>query len=339
MVFAEAGSGIGEMVGGLIGLATMGKGGKDELKQAVQLYKDIQDPKYDWSKIKQDQLTLLAKWYPETYEAKVPKEVKLAQDSPQLRQAQLQGIDTLSKMAEQGLPTMERLMVEEAQGKLRSELGSARQQALRNLVETGRGGAGAELATGLATAQQGSNLARQQGSDLIRAALENRLNAASQLASQAGTARQQDINLSQQQADTINRYNQWMSEIQTNAAANAANTRNAADLRNVSEAQRIAEQNAANKTSLAQYNQQNQNQLQTALAQFQLQKAAGTAGALGNLSNAKYAEQAQRLQAAKSIGKGAGQTAGSVFDVMSGAGVLGTGMKGLVSPGQNKFFV
>lgn len=322
MVFSELAGGLGELTGSIVGLATMGKGGKKELKEAVELYKKIKDPDFDKSKLQQEQLVLLAKYYPETYEAEIPNEVKVAQDSPELRKAQMDGIANLTQLSKEGLPTLERAMVEETQGKLAGEVSRARKQALRNLQETGRMSAGTELAAGLAGAQQGSNLARQQGTDVVRAALENRLNATSQLAQQAGQARQQDISLSQQQADTINRYNQWVSALQTQAAQDAANNRNAAQLRNVSEAQRVAEQNATNKMAMAQYNQQNQNQLAQALAQFQLQKAAGTAGALGNLSQAKYAEQAQRLAAAKGIGKGIGTTAGGVADIFTSGGIL-----------------
>ena len=119
----------------------------------------------------------------------------------------------------------------------------------------------------------------------------------------------------------MNRFNQWQSQLQTQAASDAAATRNAGNIRNVSEAQRVAEQNATNQYGVQQANLDRQNQLKQALAGFQLQKAQGTAGALGNLSQAKYAEQAAKMAAAKSIGKGVGSIGGGVMD-MFGGGII-----------------
>lgn len=326
MVASEILGGLGSAIGGIANLfGAAGEGGKKELQEAIKLWENLQDPDYDMTSLKAPQLALVARYFPETYEAKIPDEVKTAQDSPELREAQKAGVQQLMKMAQEGLPTAERAMVEEAQGKVRGEVGRARQQAVRNLQETGRMSGGSELAAGLAAAQQGSQLARQQGTDVARMALENRMNALTAGTSAAGQARGQDIALSQANADTINRFNQWKSQLQTEAAANAAQQRNQAGLYNVTEAQRVADANTAAQYNTQLANIQRQNALREALANFQMGKVQGQAGALTGLSQAKYAEQAARAQQIQSIGQGIGSAAGGVLDIYGGGGGFAPG--------------
>jgi len=326
MVASEILGGLGQAIGGIAVLAgAAGKGGKKELEEAVKVWKQLQEPEFDMKSLKAPELSLIARYFPETYEAVIPAEVKTANDSAELRDAQRSGVQQLMRMGEQGLPTAEKVMVEEAQSKVRGEVGRARQQAVRNLQETGRMSGGAELAAGLAAAQGGSQLARQQGGDVARLALENRMRALEAGTSAAGQARGQDIALSQSQADAINKYNQWKSQLQTEAAANAAATRNQGQLRNVSETQRIAEANQLANYNVALQNLQRQNELRERLFGAQAQKAQGLTGALTGLSQAKYAEQAAKAQQIQGIGQGIGSAAGGVLDLYGGGGGFGAG--------------
>lgn len=326
MVASEILGGLGEMIGSLAVLAGgAGKSGKQSFKEAVKVWQNLQDPQFDMKSLTAPQLQLIAEYFPETYEAVIPPEVKKINDSPELKAAQMKGIEQMGRIAEQGLPTAEKVMAEQTQKQIQSAATGARSQAIRNLQETGRMSSGMELAAGLSAAGAAGETARAAGSDLVRQAIQNQMAAIEAQNQMATQARGQELQKGTAEAEMINRYNQWTTEAQTEAARNAAEQRNVANLRNISESQRIAEQNQLLNYQTQESNLERQNALRQALANFQLSKTQGLAGAYQGLGNAQYAEQAAKAEQIRGIGRGAGTAVGGVLDIYGGGGGFGTG--------------
>ena len=303
--------GLGGAVGGIIGLATMGKGGKDELKEAIQLWRDVQTPGYDMRSLSPPQLRILAEYFPETYEAQVPQEVKLAQEEgPEGRQAQAGAVQYLRGVQEEGLPLAERLAAQEAQGRVAQEARSQDEAVMQNLAARGRLGGGTEAALRAGRGQTAANLARGMGSDLASQAVQNRYRAALDAGQAGGQLRAQDLEKARSNADAVNRFNELTAQMRTQAARDAMEQRAQAQAYNVGTRQRVGEENELARYGTQLENLNRQNQLRGQGFQDTVTKTTGLTGALGGLSQAKYAEQEARLRNAQQIGQGIGGAAG-----------------------------
>lgn len=309
LIGAAAGGGI---VGGTAGLITslLTQGGGDEYKQALQIIQAVQDPQFDFSSISPAQLSLVAKYSPETYSAVVPQDIKLANDSPELRQAEAYGLSQWKQISQEGLPQSERLAAQGGQDSVRRAYRQALDASIRNMQERGQSGGGAESALRSTAGQEAANMARDQGNSLAQMAVQNRLTGLQQMGNVASGMRAQDINLSQGQAQDYNRMQEYISGLQTNAALANAASRQQASNSNVAQAQQLANFNATNKQQTQEGNVNRINDLRAKLAQFRLQKAGAAAGAMGNLGYYQDTEKAGKVNAAAGLGGGVGSLAG-----------------------------
>ncbi len=299
-------------VGGLLAYA-LTEGGEDEYRAAVQTIREVQDPNFDFSKVTPAQLLLVAKYAPEVYEAVVPAEVKLAKDSPELRTAQAQGLQHWQAISREGLSESERLGAIEAQGRVRQGYRQAMEGSLRNLQERGQAGGGAELALRASAGQTSADLARAGGADLAQLATQNRLTGLEQGTELSGQMRWQDIALSRAQAEDYNRFQEFVSQLKTQAAANASASRQQTSNLNVQQGQRIADLNATNRQQTQESNLQRLNQLRDQLARFRLQRASGVSQGLGNLGYYKEAQRAGLVNLGAGVGGGLGSLVGGLY--------------------------
>jgi len=314
------GGGLGNALGGVGGLLAylLSTGGESEYKQAVQVWQKIQDPNFDWTKLSAPELKVAAVLDPQTYNAVVPPEMKQVADSPDVRAAQGQALQGWQTIAKEGLPLQDRLAAEQAQGSVREAHRQAVESSLRDLQERGQTGGGQEIAMRLGAAQQAANLAGQQGKDLASQAIQNRLAALNQVSQQGSALRGQDIALSQAQANTYNQFHQWLSDLQTQAAKDAAQSRMQAAAYNTQNKQQIANANPMLQYQTQQENLNRYNQLQQQQFGNQVTKAAGTTGAMTALGSEQDRQRQALINAASAAGQGIG-------------GALGPG--GLVGPG------
>lgn len=306
----SAGGGLGSLFG-LLGLA--GEGGEDRYRQAINVFATLSDPNFDARALTAPQLEVIREVAPQVYDAVIAQQVALPEDSPQVRGEQMAALQQLAQVRQEGLPIAERAAAQDQQRALASEYTRAQEAVLRNLAERGRLGSGTEVAARMVGNQGGSELARGMGSDLARQAVLNRLAAAYGAADVGGRLRSQDLALSESRSNTMNRFNEFVSNLQTQAARDAATARGAAEAYNVGNAQRVADTNALAAYDVAQQNLNRRNDLEAQRANYALQRAAGQSGALGNLADLQERARSERILAIDRLGQSAGGLLGGLL--------------------------
>jgi hypothetical protein len=306
-----------------------GEGGMGEYKKVVDLWNAIQQPNFDPSKLSAPELKMVAQMAPEVYDAKVPAELKTAQDSPEMRQQLGNSVAAYNDIAQNGMPVEQRLAAQEAQDATRQAYRQGIEASMQDLRSRGMAGSGAETALRLGAGQQAANMGAQQSSDLTRQAIAERLQALKSGSDLAAQTRGQDVALSQSQADDYNAFHRFVSEMDTQAARDAAASRAQAQQYNVGTQQNLANQNSLNKYQVAEGNLNRWNQLQQQQYGNQLEKVQGQSNAYNTLGFAKDAEKVGKIKAAAGIGQGVGSLGDSVLDLgkdKNGSGGLIAGL-------------
>lgn len=309
-------------VGGFAGnLAIMagaaGKGGEDTIREIVNAWRNLKLADYDFRKLDPPTLKIFAEYIPELWEAEVPDDVKVAVDSPEMRAAQVRGVQRLEQVAQEGLPLEDRLATNRTMNAVARETG--RDQAnLRAELAARRGlSASDDLALQL-KGQQGAAAARAtMGSDLLRDSLARRYDAVRALPGVAGAVRGQDIDLSRTNANLINNFNMDVASMRNAAAAANAAARERAGFANASTRQRVGEANVMNRYGNQVRNQEYGNQMRQQRFRDEVTRLGGLSDALGSKAEMEELRRQERAQAIRSLGKSTGQAAGG------GAGLLG----------------
>src|SRR5688572_2213406 len=152
-------------IGSIIGNQTAGKGGYGKLKEIEKLWRDLQQPDFDFSKLTPPQLQVVAEVFPEVYEARVPDEFKMVEDSP-VRADQVSALSQLDQVSREGLPLEDKILGQKAQDKMAAEGSRLRSAITQAFRQRGRAGGGTELAAQFAGSQQGHQLAADMGNNL-----------------------------------------------------------------------------------------------------------------------------------------------------------------------------
>jgi len=308
------GGGIGGAIGGIAVLAGAGgKGGDRYYREAVQVIRAIQDPNFDFRQLTPPQLQILAEIDPQTYEARVPEEVKLIADSTELRGAQVRGVQKYEEAGREGLPLQERLAAQGIQEQAASEASRMNESVLRDMAQRGGAGGGAEIAARMQANQGAANRASQMGSDLALEAARNRLMFSGEAANMAGQVRGQDVDLRARNAASTNQFNQNLANMLTERNRYAADSRQQAQGYNVQQRQGIGEQNVLNRYNTQLQNLNRKNQLEQQLFGARLDKATTLANALGRRGLQKDQDKAAKEEAIQNIGSGVGQIAGGAY--------------------------
>lgn len=298
---------IGGIVSAIINAADPGSSGKKYLKKGLKEWQDLSLPEYE--QLIAPYLQSTGQMTPEIYDAVVRGQFRGIEEDPYAETAQLRNLGRLEEIAREGMPLQDRLAADEAQRAVAQEGSRAREQIISNLARRGRGGSGAELAAKLASAGQQEEMARGMGSDIARMLLDRRLAAIGQMGGELGAYRGQNIGKEAQIAQMQNRYNEFLSNLNTQAAADAARARQAAQQYNLANQQRIADENVMNRyqTQLARNVQQQQG------FQDRLAKTQGITGQYGQLSNLQNALQAQKQARVQAAGAGVDSLLNSVI--------------------------
>ena len=317
---------VGGLVSGIYNIA-QGPGGEKEkkyLKEVRDLYRDMPLPEFE--RLIAPQLIQTGKITPEVYDAFIKEEeAPQIEEDPATREAQLRGLMGMEQVAQEGLPLQDRLRAQDAQRALAGELSRADKSVLSNLARRGRTGGGTELAARLATQGRAAETARGMGSDLAQQSIQNRLMALRAVPEMAGQIRGQDINKLAQNSAIQQRYNEFVSNLKTQAAANAAQQRNMAQAANLAERQRIADFNVMAPYQTA----KDRDQQQQALFGANLQKTGGLAGSLGNLGQLASQREAIRRRQVDALGSGFDDLVGGIIKAKAGgAGGAGAGLLG-----------
>jgi hypothetical protein len=321
---ASAGSGIGGGVGSAAGgiavlLGAGGKGGDAERKRALQVWDKLKAVDFDFREIPAPDLKVFATIFPQLYTAVAPLQPTLVKDSGEMRDVQLRSLAHLERVAQEGLPTAERVAAQEAQRSVGNEAQRAQESALEDLAQRGRLSGGDEIAARIVGNQGARNMAAQQGADLAKLSSANRLYGTQAAADLAGNVRGADTALSGRNADIINRFNEIVSQLGTEQAqANAAAT-NQANFYNAQTKQQVGTQNALGGYEAATANLQRKNALKQQGYENELARLKGLTVQLDSLAEQKDEERRNKIAAISGIGQGVGSIAGGAI----GGGLLG----------------
>jgi len=222
---------------------------------------------------------------------------------PILRQNQMNSLAQLKELSDQGLSTVDRIAMGEANQEATQADKARRASLLSQMAQRGTADSGTQLAMQLSSIQDANQQAQQASNNVAKNAYNNRINAMQQLASQSAGMENSDFNRQAQTAtaqDAIQRFN--------------VGTRNTANQYNTGAKQNIANQTAANANTQEMYNkgllqQDYNNRLDKAKAQIGMNS--------GNASN--QAQSALTAGAGKAnmyaqIGQGLGNATGAAID-------------------------
>ncbi len=154
------------------------------------------------------------------------------------------------------------------------------------------------------------NRMRQGGADIAQARLQNQLGAIGMGGQIAGQMRGQSMQTGMANQDALNRFNEWASNLATQAQADAAASRERAGFANVGEGQRIADYNAQNRQATQTSNLERTNRLRDMDFQNQMAKAQAQANAYMNQGSFNANRAAARDQSLGSLFGALGGLAG-----------------------------
>ena len=314
MPIGDIGAGIGGAIGGIAVLAGAGgKGGDKYYKQALSVWRKIQDPNFDFRDLTAPELKIFGEVFPEVYEAIVPAEVRQIADSPEMRAAQIQGLGQIQEAGREGLPLVDRIAAQKIQDRMAMEGKRSGDAVIRDLAQRGQLCGGEEVVARMAGGQQAMNMAGQMGADLAQEAALNRIRFAGAGAELAGNIRGQDVSTQAQNANMMNRFNELVANMQTQAARDAAQTRSQAQQYNVGTRQRIGEENIMNRYGTQLENLTRKNQLEQALFGARMSKASGLSEALQRYGLKKDQDKAARERNIQQLGSSIGQVGGGLL--------------------------
>ncbi|MDD1713429.1 MAG: hypothetical protein LUQ69_09725 [Methanoregulaceae archaeon] len=317
-ILGDVFGGLGSGIGGLIGLAGQGGGAENAYNRAAELFLKLQEPDFDTSKLSAEDLQIVGEYLPEVYDFVAPKDPQTIAESAEGRAGQVEALNYFENLRDQGMPELMRLDAEEAQNRMAQASRSNRLASMEALRRRGMGMGGDAIAANEMAGQTAADLARSQGNDIAKQAIQARIQAASQAGGLSGTLRSQDLARNEANANIWNNFQRFLSEGQTQAARDAAAARQEAQWANTQNRQRVSEANAANRQALAQRNQEYANTMKQEAYQNALSKAAGAAGQLGNVG--AYRERQNAADVANYAGLGGmfGGALGSAGDLAAG---------------------
>lgn len=262
-----------------------GQQATDYRQKASDLWNNVATPPFDTTPYSKQ--TWLQDFTPETYNPSILPQAQMS-DSPQARSAILQALSQMQGFAKGGLQPADQIALNQIQQSQAGAASSNAATAADALRARGLGGSGAEYASRLAANQGASNAASSLYDNAMKAAMDRQLNATGQAGAMATGLRNQDTSISKQMADITNQYNSHIMDLQTNAAQNAANVRNAANMANLSGHQTTANNNVA----IGNQNLDRNNTLQQQQFGNQTTKVAGQVNALNGQATNASANQA-----------------------------------------------
>jgi hypothetical protein len=313
-------SGLGSLVGGIANqFGAAGEGGMDTRKQAAEIFAQLQQSNFDYRSLSPPQLRVLGELEPQLYDAIVPPEARMVQDSAEGRAGQLQAVQGLGEIAAGGMPLVDRLAAERSAREVQDASRAANEDVLRQMAARGDLGAGDELQARMQANQYSQNAGADLAAQNAEMAALRRLAATGQLGQTAGALRAGDVAVSGKNADIINRFNELFLQNKQQQARDAAMERARVQAANVGRAQDVGDFNAQARYGTERDNLTRQNDLRgRSFDQSLSTRAYGQSGALQGLANAQDAEQRARAEGIVGMGRGVGQIGDSIYGYASG---------------------
>jgi hypothetical protein len=327
MVFGNIGSGVGNIVGGVLGTGNILGGGGDRQRRAGQrAIEDIGLPEFDFSSVSAPVLRQIAQQRPEAFQAILAsQDPALLGESAEGRGGQAQALAQAQQIAAEGLPDLDRLRVQGLQDQIAQASSRQNEAVLSDLRRRGQSSGAAEAVARLQANQSAANQAAEAGRNIQEQSILNRLRGIDASAGQAGALRAGDQTRGLANQSAQNRFNEFVSQLQTGAAGATTAAQNQAQAANAADAQRIADANAINAKQAQLGNIDRQNQLRGATFDAEAQKQGALANAFIGRANAADAAKAGRQKSVTGIAGGVGGLVGGAADVFGAGGGFGSG--------------
>lgn len=299
------------LAGGLAGQEA-GRGDRERanqlMEEALSAFRGIDIPDIQKQQLYFEHLQSQGKLTPEMVAAveQGPSAFESIQTDPKLAQAQMNALQQMQKMGEQGLTAGDLAALAQGLRQAAGQNQAQQAQILQNMEARGVGGSGAELAARLQASQGSADMANQQALAALGQAQNRMLQGVAQSGQMAGTMRGQGFAEQSAKAQASDFIKNWNAQQQqgTNYANVAA--RNQAQGQNLANQQRIAD------TNVGLSNQQQQHNKGLLQQDFmnRMAKATGLAGVVTSPTGAakQYgASGGSKAQGAADVGAGLGQ--------------------------------
>lgn len=239
---------IGSIIGGIIGnnaSEASRDAAKNAINEAVKIIDEVGAPPDLSAKIYYEQLKQAGVITPENEQevkAGLSAYTQIKEDE-QVRNSQISALEQLSNVAGGGLRPEDKAAFNQMKQQTAVESEGKMQQIGQSFQQRGMGGAGAELANKLISAQEGTNRLSSEGDDIAAEASKRALEALSNQANVAGQVRSQDYQKSSDMAAAKDRISQFNAQNSQAVQARNVQNRNAAQQQNLAEAQRVQDLN------------------------------------------------------------------------------------------------
>lgn len=240
------------------------------------LVSKLQTPNFDMSQITPEEYSVVQKYVPKTADVinqVAPQTIQM--NSPQAQQAKTAESDVLGQMqqlAQTGQDPMLALQQNKAQQQALETSNSQNQSMDLNAQQRGLGGSGLAMAAQLANNQNAARNMGLQDQQSVADAANRRMQAGMNASGIASNIYGQQFGQEQANANTINAFNNALTDRRQNVALANTNTLNQANQYNTSQAQNVANANTQ-QTNQAKYDTRNYaNQMQQQQYEDQAQK-------------------------------------------------------------------
>lgn len=228
-----------------------------------------------------------------------PSQLASYEADPRLRQAQLDALDTLSRISsEGGLDAQGRARMEQVRAQTASQERGAREALRQNMAERGLAGSGLEFAAALQGAQGAADRRALEGLNAQAMNEDRRMQALASMADLGGSMRTQDLG----EAEKVS---------QADEAVRRFNLMNRQDISQ----RNLAAQNRAREANVALMNQQRIFNRDAAQREFEnrMKRAQGISNQLGGAAERQAQTGAQLGQTLGGIGQAAIGAGASIF--------------------------
>lgn len=283
-------------------------GADKAMNDALQQFMDIKNPSVEELEHFLPQLVgeyqSVLEASPETLGDSKMEEIQL---DPRLKAAQMQALESMSRMGEEGLTDIEKAELAQIQRQAGAQATAQQNALLQELASRGAGGSGLEVAARLQAGQSQADRASQQGMMQAAQAQQRALTALSQAGSLGGSIRGQEFGEQSQKAqsaDAISRFN--------------LEQKLAQQRRNVEEQRRIQHANLAERQRIAEQQANMQRQLREQAYQRQLELARARSQTQMDMTNILRGNAQDTANRGTQMGAGIGQMIGLVGKNMGG---------------------
>ena len=286
----------------------------------AQIDKNWKLPVLDRTPLTPEQITLLQRYVPTVaqYTKEQMPELMSGKGAQEAISMQRQVAQQLQEQAATGETSSEKAARDLGQFQAEQAGRGQRANILRDMANRGLSGSGASLSAQIQSAGQQEEMARQAALQAAIAGGQRKQQALASLQGLAGNMRSSAENQERTNMDAINAFNQRSSMTKNQYDQYVAGLQNQAQALNISEAQRIAEQNAANRQRIAQYNQALANQTATQTAGDENERLRAILGLKTGLAGNIAANQIASGQAAAGQNQAIANTAGGVLTALPG---------------------